>query len=116
MFGKTLLELTNATASADGATQDTSTDVIYPGYKMIIRNVVTVDSASGGNVVIKVQDSLDGTIWREIVAFSAKSAVATTTEHYTPNMDTLCLMPYIRAIAVVSGTIQFDCEVKILFR
>ena len=98
MRGELLLNVTDKTTTQTGATYDIG--YAYPINTMILRSVVNVDSVSGGNVVVSVQDSLDGVLWRTL---------------YTPSKDGLVVMPKVRGVAIVTGTIQFDVELRSVF-
>ncbi len=113
MRGELLLNVTDKTTTQTGATYDIG--YAYPINTIILRSVVNVDSVSGGNVVVSVQDSLDGVLWRTLYSFPAKDTAGAYTEHYTPSKDGLVVMPKVRGVATVTGTIQFDVELRSLF-
>ena len=113
MRGELLLNATDKTTTQTGATYDIG--YAYPINTIILRSVVNVDSVSGGNVVVSVQDSLDGVLWRTLYSFPAKDTAGAYTEHYTPSKDGLVVMPKVRGVAIVTGTIQFDVELRSLF-
>lgn len=111
MKGLTLLSVSNQTATVTGESLDLG--ALYPVHGVIIRSYVNVDSVSGGTVTVKVEDSLDGILWRVLYTFSAHSTQATSTEHYTPSVDSLVVMPFVRGIATATSTIQYDAILKI---
>ena len=113
MRGELLLNVKDKTTTQRGATYDIGYG--YPINTIILRSVVNVDSVSGGNVVVSVQDSLDGVLWRTLYSFPAKDTAGEYTEHYTPSKDGLVVMPRVRGVATVTGTIQFDVKLRILF-
>jgi len=64
MRGELLLNATDKNTTQTGPTYDIG--YAYPINTIILRSVVNVDSVSGGNVVVSVQDSLDGVLWRTL--------------------------------------------------